>query len=78
MTRTYDDYSTFSAGESMWFAADQDARARCDGFVLNGALRSDVLTVDGSQGLGRLGQPLGAIRPLRPLGTPRIFLPPRS
>lgn len=75
--RTYEDYSSFSAGESTWFAKDKDSRIRCNGIVMNGDFRTDILTVNGSKGLGRRGHHAGAPRVLRLIGLPRIFLPPR-
>lgn len=75
--RTYDDYSTFSAGESMWFAADQDVRICCNGIVLNGDFRSDVLTCNGSRGLGGPLKIHTAPKPPRARKLPMVYLPPK-
>lgn len=74
--RTYADYSTFSAGEDIWFLGDQDDRIRLGGIVWGGSLRGDILTLGGSRGLGRSAPRTRAV-PTIPPRNPRAQLPPR-
>lgn len=74
--RTYAEYSTFN-WQDPWFADDRDAQIRSDGVFLNGGFRGDGITVDGLKEQPARSRAT-AIRPVRPLGTPRVFLLPRS